>query len=122
MCKTSLRVEQMNPAAFVDHTVELNRRLVNGECRGPGDLENAMRRVEMKWGIPFSVSWALRYRKPKTVAADIYARHLQAVETHREIQLNRLQHERSITEAKGWFTSALVSAADFVGGKDDGGS
>jgi hypothetical protein len=112
MCKSSLRVEQMNPTAFVDHAAEMNRVLVNGECRGPGDLENAMRRVEMTWGIPFAVSWAFRYRKPKTVAADIYARHCQAVETFRETQLRRLENERASTKATNRFAAYFVRAAD----------
>jgi hypothetical protein len=119
MCKSSLRVEQMNPTAFVNHTVELNRRLVNGECRGPGDLENAMRRVEQKWGIPVSVSWALRYRKPKTIAADIYARHVQAVETFRETQLQRLQDERTTTKATNKLAAYFVRAAAAVVGEID---
>jgi hypothetical protein len=119
MCKSSLRVEQMNPTAFVNHTVELNRRLVNGECRGPGDLENAMRRVEQKWGIPVSVSWALRYRKPKTIAADIYARHVQAVETFRETQLQRLENERASTKATNRLAAYFVRAGNVLAGETD---
>lgn len=102
----------MNPSAFVDHAAAINRELVNGECRGPGDLENAMRRVEQKWGIPVSVSWAFRYRKPKTVAADIYARHVQAVETFRETQLRRLENERANTKATNRLAAYFVRAAD----------
>ena len=119
MCKSSLRVEQMNPTAFVDHTVDLNRALVNGECRGPGDLENAMRRVEQRWGIPFAVSWALRYRKPKTIAADIYARHVQAVETFRETQLRRLENERANTKASNKLAAYFIRAAASVAGETD---
>jgi hypothetical protein len=119
MCKKSLRVQQMNPSAFVDHTAEMNRQLVNGECRGPGDLENAMRRVEQRWGIPFSVSWAFRYRRPKTVAADIYARHLQAVETFKENQLRRLQDERATTKPTNKLAAYFVRAADAVSGPTD---
>ncbi len=102
----------MNPSAFVDHAAELNRNLVNSECRGPGDLENAMRRVELKWGIPVSVSWALRYRKPKTIAADVYARIAQAFETYREQQFRRLENERAITQETGRLASYFTRAAD----------
>ena len=119
MCKSSLRVEQMNPTAFVDHAVEMNRRLVSGECRGPGDLENAMRRVEQRWGIAFAVSWALRYRRPKTIAADIYARHIQAVETFRETQLQRLQNERAETRPTNKLAAYFVRAAASVAGEID---
>jgi hypothetical protein len=119
MCKLSLRVEQMNPTAFVDHAVEMNRRLVSGECRGSGDMENAMRRVEQKYGIPFSASWAFHYRKPKTVAAHIYARHIQAIETFRETQLQRLENERAETRPTNKLAAYFVRAAAFVAGADD---
>jgi hypothetical protein len=111
MCKKALRVEQMSPSAFVDHAAEMNRDLVNRECRGPGDLENAMRRVEQKWGVPVSIQWALRYRKPKSIAADVFARIAFGWEASREQQLKRLQHEQSITEAKGWLASHFARAA-----------
>ncbi len=119
VCKKPLRVEQMNPSAFVDHAVEMDRKLVAGECRGSGDLGNAMRRVEQKWGIPFSASWAFHYRRPKTVSADIYARLVCAVEAFRETQIQRLQDERTGTKATNRLAAYFVGAADALARKED---
>lgn len=55
----------MSPAATVEQSQDWARKIVNADVRGPGDLENAMRRVESRFGIPFAALWALRYRPPR---------------------------------------------------------
>lgn len=44
--------------------LEMHRAMVARESRGPGDTENAMRRLESKYGIDFWTQWGLRYRPP----------------------------------------------------------
>lgn len=93
------------------HVLEARRmasELLARETRGNGDTENAMRRVEAKWGVPFGFQWSLRYRPPGDVLMGLFMR-LQAAYQH---QLRRLEHERSITQAKGWLAENLVAAAD----------
>jgi len=51
MCKDRLRSREMSAAAFVDQARDWAREIVNADVRGPGDLENAMRRVESRFGI-----------------------------------------------------------------------
>lgn len=46
---------------------EIARRLVQAESRGPGDTENAMRRISSRWGVPFTFLWSLRYRPPADI-------------------------------------------------------
>lgn len=43
----------MSASAFIDQSRAMARDIVNADVRGPGDLENAMRRVESRFGIPF---------------------------------------------------------------------
>lgn len=112
----------MSGVAFVDDAATKARDLVNRETRGPGDLDNAMRRIERKYGVPYSVLWALRYRKPKDLLISAYLRVVEAYEAQREEQMRRFEHERSITQAKGRVAEGLVSAADALAGAKDGGS
>lgn len=51
MRNSSLRDRQMNASAFVIQARDWARDVVNADVRGPGDLENAMRRVESRFGI-----------------------------------------------------------------------
>ena len=55
MCKDRLRSREMNASAFVIQARDWARDVVNADVRGPGDLENAMRRVEQRYGIPFAI-------------------------------------------------------------------
>lgn len=76
----------MSAVAFVEQSRAWARDLVNADVRGPGDLDNAMRRVEARWGIPFAALWSLRYRPPKDVGASVYAvctKHTRRCAPHR---------------------------------------
>lgn len=46
--------------------IELHREIVAREARGPGDVENAMRRLEAKYGLDFWSQWVCRYRRKTT--------------------------------------------------------
>jgi hypothetical protein len=45
------------------------RILVQREARGPGDMPNAMDRLEHRYGLPSGLLWKLRYRRPKDISA-----------------------------------------------------
>ena len=102
---------RMNAATFVEHASLLAGKMVSREMRGSGDTENAMRRLEALRGIPYATLWALRYRRPKSIAADIYARIVAAYDHECDRQQQLLEHERAITKAKGAFAAALIRAA-----------
>ena len=100
-------------------TVETAQRIANelilDESRGPGDLDNAMRRIERKHGLDYWLLWALRYRAPKDILLGQWTQLVGAYEAERERQRRLYEHERQMAEAMG-VSPALVSTADFVAG------
>jgi hypothetical protein len=115
--KKPLREEQMTSA--VSEARDWAKWLVQRETRGPGDLDNAMRRLEARYGIPFSTLWSLRYRPPKDIFVSTYqllgAAYLVEHEKHQRL----LKHETEITKAKSRLGSAVVRAASALAGEED---
>jgi hypothetical protein len=104
----------------VDQAVSWARRLTHSESRGPGDMENAWRRLEAKYGIPWRSFWSLRYRRPNEIAASIYLRLQAAYEAECERVLRRTRHELTITKAKAGAAHAVVAAVEALVGENDG--
>lgn len=73
--------------------------LVRGESRGPGDTENAMRRIGIRTGIPWRVFWALRYRPPPDLWASVHERLRAAYLAECERQMRKLEYDIEITKA-----------------------
>ena len=117
MSKKPLRVEQMTTA--VSEAREWAKWLVQRETRGPGDLENAMRRIEARYGISFSTLWSLRYRPPKDIFVSTYELLRSAYLAEHEKQERLLRHEREITKAKSRIGAALVRASSSLAGEKD---
>ena len=104
----------------VSQAVEWANEMVLRELRSPnGDFENAMHRLEARYGIPWRVFWNLRYRKPADVMVGLY-RQLQAAYTHEcERQERLLAHERHVAETKVLAGEAVArSFADADCGSD----
>jgi hypothetical protein len=74
--------------------------LIRRESRGPGDMENAMRRLGNRYGIPWRTFWTLKYRPPADVFVSVYLSLKRAYEAECLRQERLLAHERSIAEAK----------------------
>ena len=104
----------MSEAVFVDEAAEWAKALTRNEARGPGDLENAMHRLEVRYGVPWRTFWALRYRKPEWITALTYQRLRSAYQAECERQMRRYEHELEITKAKAGASETLVSAAVVV--------
>ncbi len=120
VCKKPLRGEKkMSPTAFVEQASDMAKQMIARESRGSGDIENAMRRLEARYGIPYATFWASKYRQTKTIRADLFARIAAAYEAEFDRQHKALEHERSITKAKGAFAEGLVRAADALAGEKD---
>lgn len=96
MCKSSLRGDMSE----VEFAACIARRMTQYEARGPGDMENAWRRLEQRYAIPWRTFWALRYRQPREIARDVYARLEAAYHSECERQRRRLELELEITKAK----------------------
>jgi len=89
----------MSSAAFVDEAREISGWLVSRETRGPGDTDNAMRRVEQRYGIPHAILWACRYRPPKNTGAAIFVRLREAYQAETDRQQRLLAHEIELAKA-----------------------
>jgi hypothetical protein len=74
--------------------------LIRRESRGPGDLENAMRRLEARYGIPWRTFWALRYRAPADVFVGVYLQLKAAYESECLRQERLLKHDVVRSEAR----------------------
>jgi len=117
--KQSRRERQVCDIAYRDQAKGWARDLVARESRGPGDTENAMRRIEQRYGISFGVLWALRYRAPKDIMASVYFRLNAAYLDACARQMKALEHDISIAKALGGADHHFVaSAAAFVGEAD----
>jgi len=77
----------------VDAATDYVRTMVQRESHGPGDLDNAMRRLEAKYGLPFWTLWHLRKGKAKTVEASLLARIRGAYLDMCQRQASNLLHE-----------------------------
>jgi hypothetical protein len=77
------------------------RRMVERETRGSGDVEGALRRLEMRFGLPYWPLVHLRRGAAKTIEADLFQRIRGAYLTYCEQQISSLQHELAIEHATG---------------------
>jgi hypothetical protein len=98
----------------VEQSAQWARELTRREARGPGDIEAAWHRLQHRYGVPFRTFWALRYRPPKTICADLYLRLCAAYQAECERQMRKLRHELEITKATAGAHSASVVAAETV--------
>lgn len=96
MSKKALPQEQEMSVAAAQ---EMASRLVQRESRGPGDLDNAMRRIEAKYGVPYSLLWSLRYRQPKDILVGVFTKLKTAYQAECARQAALLEHELTITKA-----------------------
>ena len=92
-------------------------RMVSMNLRG-SDTENAMRRLEARYGIPWRTFWNLRYRPPADILVGVWRQLHAAYEAECERQERLLAHERHIAEAQVLSFEALDSTtADGAGGE-----
>lgn len=96
MRKFSLRVSQMITAE-VTEAKAFASDMLRWETRGPGDTDNAMRRIARRHGIEYGQLWSLRYRAPKRIWADVLTAIKAAHEAERQRQLRALAHDTELT-------------------------
>jgi hypothetical protein len=106
------------PVEFVASAREWANTLVRRESRGPGDMENAMRRLEARYGIPWRVFWSFRYRPPTDVLTGTFFRLKAAYEQECERQMRLLNHELEITKAKAGTSAPAIRAAEALVAED----
>ena len=93
--------------------------MVARESRGPGDTENAMRRLEARYGVPWRVFWTLRYRPPPDILCGVFEKIQAAYRAEVERQLRQLRHELDITRLKLGPDHPAVREAEALVGKND---
>lgn len=101
----------MSGSAVVDEAAYWATRLTQAEARGPGDMQNAWRRLSVRHDVPWRVFWQLRYRKPRDLTVSIYRRLAAAYRAECERQMRQLQHEIEITKAIAGADHPAVAAA-----------
>lgn len=91
----------MSDITVVDEAAGWAEWLVRREHHGPGDtVEAARRRAAKKHKLPEQLLWALRYRKPKRIWADLYVKLQEAVAAELERQERALAHDIELTKAR----------------------
>lgn len=101
MRKKSLSERQpvFDATAKVDEAAGWAEALVKLAHQGPGDtVEAARHRASRKTGLPETVFWKLRYRRPKDILASVYFALKEAYEAECERQEARLRHELEMTK------------------------
>ncbi len=101
----------MSDASVVSEAKGWANFLVRSESHGPGDTDNAMRRVARRYGLPNSTLWALRYRAPKDLLASVYLKLRSAYQAEHERQLARLADDLARTRQEAGAHSILYRAA-----------
>lgn len=104
---------------FVNNAQEWANELVRRESRGPGDYENAMRRLESRYGIPWQTLWRLRHGRLKDVYVSIYVRLQSAYQAECERQMRLLAHEITVAKAKGLADTPAYRAAEALVAEDE---
>jgi len=85
----------------VEAATDYVRTMVQRESRGPGDIDNAMSRLEQRYGLNFWSLWYLRKGKAKTVEASLLARIKAAYLDMCQRQASNLLHEIEVEAASG---------------------
>lgn len=109
----------MTAAALIEHARLMANELVLRESRGPGDMPNAMRRLETKYGVPAATFFHLRYRNPRRIWADVFLQLQAAYEMAREQQLRQLQHEIEISKKAG-ISKIIIAESEALVRKSEG--
>lgn len=105
---------------FVEEASSKAQWLVQREVRGPGDLPQAMRRIEARYGVPYATLLSLRYRKPRDILISVYVRICEAHRDECERQKRLIEHEAAISNARTWVGRSVLAEAEALVGTKDG--
>jgi hypothetical protein len=110
----------MSDAAYLDQAAAWSKDLTRMKARGPGDTENAMRRVEREYGIDYGFLWSLRYRRERlrTISISVYEGLRAAYREECQRQMRKLENEIIKTEEIAGPDHAAVRAVKALVGKD----
>lgn len=111
--RDSKRGLPMSDAAYLDQAALWSKDLTRMKARGPGDLENAMRRIEREYGVDYGFLWSLRYRRERlrTISISVYESIRAAYREECRRQMRKLENEIIRTEEIAGPDSGAVRAA-----------
>jgi hypothetical protein len=114
------KVLPMSDAAYLDQAAAWSKDLTRMKARGPGDTENAMRKIEREYGIDYGFLWSLRYRRDRlrTISISVYEGIRAAYRAECAAQMRKLEHDIAKTEAITGPDSHAVRAAKALLGKE----
>lgn len=98
----------------VDQAAEWVHELVMREARGPGDLDNAMKRIGRRTGVGYQAVRSLRYRKPKDIPAMVFFKIGRAYHEFIQSQFRKLVDELETTQTIAGASGHFVAAAGAV--------
>jgi hypothetical protein len=103
----------MSDAAYLDQATMWSKELTRMKARGPGDTENAMRRIEREYGIDYGFLWSLRYRRERLriISISVYESIRAAYRAECERQMRKLTNEIARTEQVAGPNSHSVRSA-----------
>lgn len=114
----------MSDTAYLDQAALWSKDLTRMKARGPGDTENAMRRVEREYGIDYGFLWSLRYRRERlrTISISVYESIRAAYREECARQMRKLEHEIKVTEEiAGADNRVVIAVRALAGQKNEGG-
>jgi hypothetical protein len=103
----------MSDTAYLDQAAAWSKDLTHMKARGPGDTENAMRRIEREYGVDYGFLWSLRYRRERlrTISISVYEGIRAAYREECLRQMRKLENEITKTEKIVGPDHAAVRAA-----------
>lgn len=106
----------LSDTVYIDEAANWSRELTRMLARGPGDTENAMRRIEREYGVAYGFIWSLRYRRDQLhiISHAVYERIKAAYYAECERQLKKLRHELHISKVTGANSDLVASAEAFL--------
>lgn len=96
---------------FVSNARDWANALIQRESRGPGDLDNSMRRLEARYGISANTFWRLRHGRVKEIYASTYTRLQAAYLAECDRQVRIIKQQAEIAKAKGLAHAPVVAEA-----------
>jgi hypothetical protein len=91
------------------------------KARGPGDLDNAMRRVEREYGVEYGMLWSLRYRRERLnkISISVYEKIRAAYREECRRQMRKLEDDLKRTEEAAGADNRVVVAVRALVGKNE---
>lgn len=99
MTCTKIKHPEQKVMSSADVASGFVRRMVETESRGWGDQDNALTRLEAKYGLPYWSLQNLRMGRAKTVEATLFNRIKEAFVDHCGRQAARLLHDAQLAKA-----------------------